>query len=532
MKPNQTKPIRTLVFGVRGRIFTFAILGTAANALPSAHYVDLNSTNATPPYTSWATAATNIQDAVDAAVAGDEVVVTNGLYAGGGRSFDALTTNRVDIDKPLKVRSVNGPRVTTVFAGSVGRFSIRCAHLTRGASICGFTMTSDLFSSVQGGGGGVLCDDRTAVVSNCVISGNAVLEFAPGYGWLSYGGGACGGTLNNCTLIGNTAGGNEYVGFGGEGYGGGAYGCTLNNCNVIGNSATGATLSRGGGAYNCILNNCALTGNSVGLYPSSEAYGGGADLSTLNNCVLSSNYWPEAVSFCTLNNCTLTANGSAAYKSSLYNCIVYSNYIKNYDYNCTLNYCCTTPPPTNGVSNITNAPLFIDEANGDLRLQSNSPCINAGNNASAPAGPDLDGNPRIAGGTVDIGAYEFQSPVSKISYAWLQQFGLPINDCTDTADPDGDGMNNWQEWVCGTNPTNALSVLRMLPPSTAASGFNVSWQSVTTRNYVLERSTNLVAQPAFLPLATNIPGQIGTTTFTDANAIGAGPWFYRVGVRN
>ncbi len=37
------------------------------SALAGVHYVDVNSTNATPPYTNWTTAATNIQDAVDAA---------------------------------------------------------------------------------------------------------------------------------------------------------------------------------------------------------------------------------------------------------------------------------------------------------------------------------------------------------------------------------------------------------------------------------------------------------------------------------
>jgi len=195
-----------------------------------------------------------------------------------------------------------------------------------------------------------------------------------------------------------------------------------------------------------------------------------------------------------------------------------------------LSYCCTTPPP-GGVGNFTNAPLFVDLAGGDLRLQSNSPCINAGLNAYAPAGLDLDGQPRIVGGTVDVGAYEFQGPTSLLSYAWLQQFGLPADGSADYADPDGDGLNNWQEWRAGTDPTDPLSVLRLLTPVPGPSGVSVSWQSVSHRTYFLERSTNLGVAPAFLPLSSNIVGQAGSTTLLDTNAAGIGPVFYRVGVQ-
>ena len=125
----------------------------------------------------------------------------------------------------------------------------------------------------------------------------------------------------------------------------------------------------------------------------------------------------------------------------------------NYDASSILNYCCTMPLPTNGVGNITNAPLFVDYANGNLRLQSNSPCINAGNNAYVTTATDLDGNPRIVerhGGHRSLRIP--RAPARVISYAWLQQYGLPTDGSADYADPDHDGMNNWQEWVCGHQP--------------------------------------------------------------------------------
>ena len=81
-----------------------------------------------------------------------------------------------------------------------------------------------------------------------------------------------------------------------------------------------------------------------------------------------------------------------------------------------------------------------------------------------------------------------------------------------------------------THPTNALSILRLLSASPDGTNVTVTWQSVAGVSYVLECSTNLAPTPCFTPLATNLLGQPGTTTYTDTNAVGAGPFFYRVGV--
>jgi hypothetical protein len=538
------------------------------------HYVAAGSGNPVAPYTSWATAATNIQDAVDVAAPGATIFVTNGTYAIGSRgvystSYGGTMTNRVVVDKPLTLQSVNGPQATLIDGGS----AVGCVYLTNGATLFGFNLTNGLANN----GGGVYCESTSVVLSNCVLSGNsAVDEYGEDWG---YGGGACGGTLNNCTLTGNSA---DDWGGGAENctlsnctltgnsasYGGGAYGGTLNNCTLTGNSggAFGSTLNNctltgnsDGGAESCTLNNCTLTGNSGGgagdstlnnctLSGNSATWeGGGASRCTLNNCTLSGNSALDeggGAAWCTLNNCTLTGNwagyGGGAIDCTLNNCIVYFNTATNganyyQDPNGgVLTYCCTTPMPNNGVGNITNPPLFVDQSHGNLRLQSNSPCINAGNNAYVVGSTDLDGNPRIVGGTVDIGAYEYQTPTSIISYAWLQQYGLPTDGSADYADLDGTGMNVYQDWVAGLNPTNALSVLKMLAPvkTNNPAGLVVTWESVSGIMYFLQSSTNLAAQPAFSTIQSNIVGQAGTTSYTDPTATNAGPYFYRVGVGN
>ena len=120
-----------------------------------------------------------------------------------------------------------------------------------------------------------------------------------------------------------------------------------------------------------------------------------------------------------------------------------------------LNYCCSTPLPGTGAGNITDAPLFADQPGGNFQLQINSQCINAGTNSYVLPGADLAGNSRIVGGTVDLGAYECQSPALLALFAWFQSYGLSTHASSTEADADQDGMNNRQEWVAGTVPTNA-----------------------------------------------------------------------------
>lgn len=537
-------------------------------------YVSVSNTAPVSPFTNWLTAATNIQDAIDVANAGDFIVVSNGIYKTGGRAVYGIATNRVTVDKAVTVQSVNGPGSTTIagFTTAASDYQIRCVYLTNGTTLVGFTLTNGACRHSgnvlqEESGGGAWCEGSGAIISNCVLAGNT----APGYGGGAFqgtlvycvftnnnggfGGAACSNILINCMLTKNIANQQNYNS------GGGAFYCTLSNCLVVGNVCNGGR--GGGGAYfstltACVISNNATVGGNGGgvcfglinncLISSNRAssFGGGACSNTLNNCVVKNNLANTSgggTYFSTLLNCTVVSNtaslsGAGIYGGALTNCILYYNFSlksPNFlnDFTSTISYCDTTPLATNGVGNITNEPIFVNLAAGDFHLQSNSPCINSGNNAYVTATNDLDGNPRISGGTVDIGAYEFQSPSSVLSYAWAQQYGLPTDGTADYADADNDGMNNWQEWKAGTNPTNALSVLKMTSatPTNNPAGLVVTWQSVSGITYFLQSSSNLAARPSFSTIQSNIVGQAGTTSYLDTTAVGDGPFFYRVGVQ-
>jgi parallel beta-helix repeat protein len=75
-----------------------------------------------------------------------------------------------------------------------------------------------------------------------------------------------------------------------------------------------------------------------------------------------------------------------------------------------------TPPADQG--NINLDPLFIDRANGNFRLQTGSPCIDAGDDLAASIGAvDADGKPRVSGLQVDIGAYEYDAATAPFTPA-------------------------------------------------------------------------------------------------------------------
>ena len=155
--------VRTLVEKIYLTSVLFLAICTAYILSAATNYVG---TTGTPSGTYF----TDIQSAVDASLAGDQVLVSNGVYDTGGKLTPGYSLqNRVVIDKDITVASVNGPAAAIILGkqaagGGNGADAERCVYMTAGtledSEICLNKNTTGSWSR----GGGIRMDGNSALV--------------------------------------------------------------------------------------------------------------------------------------------------------------------------------------------------------------------------------------------------------------------------------------------------------------------------------------------------------------------------------
>ncbi|MGC3959463.1 MAG: hypothetical protein QM813_16405 [Verrucomicrobiota bacterium] len=218
----------------------FVVVSNSFGAVTSAvaqlvfRFVNVSNSAPAAPFTTWGTAATTIQDAIDAAAAGEVILVTNGVYRAGGRVMQADLTNRVALNKAVVLQSVNGSEATIIEGQwnpvvTNGPAAVRGVWMTNGAALNGFAIRGGAtrVGTSQIDGGGIWASSTNALVYNSVVVSNTAF---------GQGGGAFRVALVNCMLVGNRAigSGTPGAGTGLGGQGGGAAGSNLRNCTVQG----------------------------------------------------------------------------------------------------------------------------------------------------------------------------------------------------------------------------------------------------------------------------------------------------------
>ncbi len=303
--------------------------------------------------TSQSSAKATIQAAINAASAGDTILVSPGTYG-------SITSP----NKAVTIKSTGNALNTFIDGGRARPCAILNAH--------DGSKPSD---TVIGGFSLILNTHDYSEQSNTVIDGFTLRN---GYGnGAGNPGGAVAGTLLNCIVRNNEGGG--YAG------GSGCVGSTVKNCLVCDNKFRAGSADEyvggqlyayfGGGALaNCKVENCTVVNN--------EGYG----------------FWDGEIS-----NSIAYGNTCDAYFSPK------ANFSKamNYSRIGTMQIGTTTSPSMFGTGNSWGDPLLTY----DHKLSSSSPCIDAGDNSYVTGDKDLAGNARIANGRVDIGCYEYGAVV-------------------------------------------------------------------------------------------------------------------------
>jgi fibronectin type 3 domain-containing protein len=111
----------------------------------------------------------------------------------------------------------------------------------------------------------------------------------------------------------------------------------------------------------------------------------------------------------------------------------------------------------------------------------------------------------------------------------LTHFGTAANtgNAADSADPDGDGWNNEQEFISGTDPNDRTSLLKITEWSPSGNDMHISFPTVLGKTYRLERTSTLLSD-SWSTVHDNIAGTGGIIEIIDTGGASQTSGFFRI----
>jgi hypothetical protein len=331
-----------------------------------------------------------IQDAIDDASSGDEIVAYPGTYYESvdfdGKAITLRSTdpNDWDVVEATIIDATGKSENAVTFENDEDENTILSGFTITGA-------TGDLRRGID-------CSETTPMISNCRIIENKYGIICSGDGYQPSP------SINNCIIQSN-----DIVGLMLYGFNGG----TVSNCVLKYNGYCGVAFDHHNGTItNCtISNNNTPTSDGVGIHCYSSD-------TTVKNCNIydngSNGVYCEYYSSPIITNCTIVNNEPGGlYVDGLSSVTADSSILWDNETQITGSGQATVSYSDvyggwPGEGNIDTDPCFADAANDDYHLNMNSPCINVGDPCYCPSSgeTDIDGDERVIGGRVDMGSDE------------------------------------------------------------------------------------------------------------------------------